>query len=140
MAGKLTSKVPRKKAEPTIALINIVFLMLIFFLIAGTLAAPIDRDLSLIKLSNLDGKEPPDALLIFSDKRLSFRGADTTIDDHLAFRRDEAIDSAFEENENALIIRIVPDRELPARDLVALSNELRSKGAARVVVVTERGL
>ncbi|MEM8793938.1 MAG: biopolymer transporter ExbD [Pseudomonadota bacterium] len=140
MAGRLTSRAPRKKAEPTIALINIVFLMLIFFLIAGTLAAPIDRDLSLVKLSSLDGKEPPDALLIFSDKRLSFRGTDTTIDDHLSYRRDEAIDSAFEEDENALIVRIVPDKELPARDLVALSNELRSKGAARVVVVTERGL
>ncbi|HBT01217.1 MAG TPA: biopolymer transporter ExbD, partial [Citreicella sp.] len=39
MMRKVRQKTER---EPTIALINIVFLMLIFFLVAGTLAQPLD--------------------------------------------------------------------------------------------------
>ncbi|MEX0279340.1 MAG: ExbD/TolR family protein, partial [Ruegeria sp.] len=33
---------PRHKRDSTIPLINVVFLMLIFFLIAGTIATPLD--------------------------------------------------------------------------------------------------
>ena len=55
--------VRRKKGEPTIALINIVFLMLIFFLVAGTLAQPLDGDLELVETSDLEGREPPEALV-----------------------------------------------------------------------------
>ena len=55
--------VRRKKGEPTIALINIVFLMLIFFLVAGTLAQPLDGDLELVATSDLEGREPPEALV-----------------------------------------------------------------------------
>ena len=39
----------RPTREPTIALINIVFLMLIFFLVAGTLARPLERELRLVQ-------------------------------------------------------------------------------------------
>ncbi|HBR39356.1 MAG TPA: biopolymer transporter ExbD, partial [Sulfitobacter pontiacus] len=35
----------KPQREPTIALINIVFLMLVFFMVAGTLAQPLDPDL-----------------------------------------------------------------------------------------------
>ena len=64
----------KKKAEPTIALINIVFLMLIFFLVAGTLAQPLDGELELIETNALDGREPPDALVINAAGDLSYRG------------------------------------------------------------------
>ena len=40
---------PKTEREPTIALINIVFLMLIFFLVAGTLAQPLDSALKLVR-------------------------------------------------------------------------------------------
>ena len=66
--------VRRKKSEPTIALINIVFLMLIFFLVAGTLAQPLHGKLQLIKTSDLEGREPPDALVLHANGRLSYRG------------------------------------------------------------------
>ena len=51
---KIAPSLARPK-EPTIALINVVFLMLVFFMIAGTLAPPLDPDLSLIKAEDLDG-------------------------------------------------------------------------------------
>ena len=49
----LYAQQPRKR-DPSIALINIVFLMLVFFLIAGTIAAPLDPELTLVETSPID--------------------------------------------------------------------------------------
>ncbi len=121
----------REKPEPTIALINIVFLMLIFFLIAGTLSQPVDGTLSLVKTAELDGRDPSDALVIHDDGRLSHRGQDLA--DVSAFTSglsDEALAA----------VRIMPDRDLDASRLVDLSRALRASGAQSVVIVTERAL
>ena len=64
----------RRKRDPSIALINVIFIMLIFFLIAGTVAPPLDTDLQLVDTSGLEGREPPDALVLREDGTLSFRG------------------------------------------------------------------
>lgn len=118
--------------EPTIALINVVFLMLIFFMIAGTLAAPMDGDLTLVQTETLEGGAPPDTLVVHADGRLSWRGE--AVDTAAAFM-DGQPDGGQDRT-----LRIVPDRALPAAILVRLSSELRAGGAARVMVVTERAL
>ncbi|KIC08740.1 biopolymer transporter ExbD [Leisingera sp. ANG-M1] len=117
--------------EPTIALINIVFLMLIFFMIAGTLAVPLDKDVTLIEAKNLERREPPDALVVHADGRLTLRG------EVLA---DAAAYAAVLSDDEREAVRIVPDRDLPARDLVKLGNALRAAGAKRVLLVSERAL
>lgn len=117
--------------EPTIALINIVFLMLVFFMIAGTLAVPLDSDLKLIDTNGLEGREPPDTLVVHADGHLSLRGA--TVEDATAFL-------ATLSKEDLEIVRIVPDRALPAKQLVALGNALRRGGAGRVMLVSEKAL
>ncbi|UWQ35699.1 biopolymer transporter ExbD (plasmid) [Leisingera sp. M527] len=117
--------------EPTIALINIVFLMLIFFMIAGTLAVPLDTDLTLIEAQDLEGREPPDALVVHADGRLTLRGK--VLPDAAAYV------AALNRADRAAL-RIVPDRNLPARDLVKLGNTLRGAGAERVLIVTKRAL
>lgn len=122
----------RSKREPTIALINIVFLMLVFFMVAGTLAQPLDPELKLVKTKELDGIAPPDALVVHADGRLSYRGADVA--------SAEAYLSAREAEGEEIAVRLVPDRDLDAGALVTLTAELRRAGAARVLVVTERGL
>ncbi|MEM6618246.1 MAG: biopolymer transporter ExbD [Pseudomonadota bacterium] len=109
--------------EPTIALINIVFLMLVFFMVAGTLARPIDPSLTLVETSKLDQAPPPDALVLHADGRLTFRGEEVT--------------GAPEGTE---IARVVPDRDAAAADLVALARRLVEEGAEKVVIVTEQGL
>ncbi len=117
--------------EPTIALINIVFLMLIFFMIAGTLAPPIDKDLTLVTTADLEGREPPDTLVAHADGRLSLRGqpvADAT--SYIVGLSPEARE----------VVKIVPDQALSARELVQLGNALRAAGAQRVVLITERAL
>lgn len=60
----MRKKAPRQKSEPTITLINIVFLMLIFFLVAGTLAQPLDSELSLVRAADLTAQPPANALVI----------------------------------------------------------------------------
>ena len=62
------------RREPTIALINIVFLMLIFFMITGTIAKPIEKTLRLIETENLLRIDPPDALVLLKDGTMKFNG------------------------------------------------------------------
>ncbi|APX14095.1 ExbD/TolR family protein [Tateyamaria omphalii] len=121
----------RQTREPTIALINIVFLMLVFFMVAGTLAAPLERDLALVRTDDLEGRAPPDALVIHADGQMVYRGAaQADAEGYLAGLDPEAREE----------VRIVPDRDLPAADLVRLGRDLRRAGAGRVIIVTERAL
>jgi biopolymer transport protein ExbD len=124
---------PRPRAarqrENTIALINIVFLMLIFFLIAGTLTPPLDRDVSLIAAPRSNPAEPPEALFITADGQLRWHGRETSVATFLASRS-----AASTEEE----IKIAADRSLPAERLIDIVGELRAGGAKRIVVVTER--
>lgn len=118
---------PRKRRDSTIPLINVVFLMLVFFLIAGTVAPPLDPNLNLVQTNDLEGREPPDALVLHADGRLSFRGQAVTHDTHLL------------ENDTAPI-RIVPDRDVSAQRLMEVTSALRRAGAPSVILVTERTL
>jgi biopolymer transport protein ExbD len=124
-------RLTRKDREPTIALINIVFLMLIFFLVAGTLAPPLDADLKLVNTADLEGTPPADALVIHADGRLTHRGAPVvSAEAFLAMLPEEARGR----------VRLVPDRDLDAKELVSLGRSLRAAGAEQVIIITERGL
>ncbi|SFK94716.1 ExbD/TolR family protein [Shimia haliotis] len=118
---------PRKKRDSTIPLINIVFLMLVFFLIAGTVAAPLDPDLNLVQTSDLEGRDPPDALVLHADGNLTFRGNPMTPEAYIVANGTGAA-------------RIVPDRDVSALRLMEVTGALRREGATSVVVVTERAL
>lgn len=118
---------PRRPRDATIAMINVVFLMLIFFLIAGTVASPLDRDLELVDTSGLVGREPPDALVLHQDGKLSFRGAST---DPAAYMAGHGPGS----------VKIVPDRNVSALRLIEVAGALRRLGATSVILVTERAL
>ncbi|SMO74157.1 ExbD/TolR family protein [Ruegeria faecimaris] len=128
---QLKSK-PRQSREPTIALINVVFLMLIFFMIAGTLTPPLNGSVQLVETMDLEGREPPDALVIRADGTLEYRGAELT--NAAAYVERAAVDLPLD------AVRIVPDRSLPAVALKQISDDLRGLGASQVYVVTERGL
>lgn len=125
-------RVRRQKTErePTIALINIVFLMLIFFLVAGQLARPPEPGLKLVRTAELDGASPPDALVLHPDGRMAYRGADVA--------EAEAFVAGLDDAARA-VVRVLPDRDLPAARLVETGRALRAAGAGRVVIVTARG-
>lgn len=124
----------RRRSEPMIALINIVFLMLVFFLVSATIAPPLNGDVNLVRTDALDGRAPPDAAVILADGTLLYRGAEITSVEYLALRRSEDGASA------GGAIRLVPDRDLPAAMLVSIASDLRRAGASEIWVVTERGL
>ena len=119
---------PRRGREPTIALINIVFLMLVFFMVAGTLSQPLTPDLSLVRTAELEGRAPPDTLVVLADGTLRYRGE--VVPDATTFWSLEQPDVA----------RIVPDRDLDAATLVGIARELQRAGAQQVMIVTERAL
>jgi len=116
-----------KRRDSTIALINVVFLMLIFFLIAGTVAPPLDPDLTLVDAVDLQGREPPDALVLHRDGTLSFRGA--TIEPE-----------AYLQSQAEGPVRIVPDRAVSGARLIEVTADLRRLGAPSVFVVTRQAL
>lgn len=121
----------KTERESTIALINIVFLMLIFFLVAGTVAAPLDKGLRLVSTNAAEGSAPADALVLHADERMSNRGKD--VSSAAAFLA--SISEAARKR-----VRIMPDRALPAAKLVSISRDLRAAGAQQIVIVTERGM
>lgn len=118
----------RGRADPLIALINVVFLLLIFLMVAGTVAPALSRDVELIDTSDPASRPPPDAPVILADGRLVLDGAETTAADLARARLAEGETD----------IRIVPDRNLPARQLIGVISELRAAGATEVWIVTER--
>jgi len=112
----------RHEREPTIALINVVFLMLIFFLIAGTLAPPPEPGLRLVSVTDLEAAPPPDGLVLRADGTALHRGAPVTPEEFGAAGG---------------TIRVIPDRDLPAQDLLRVARALQAAGAKAVVVVGE---
>ncbi|VVT13069.1 biopolymer transporter ExbD [Hoeflea sp. EC-HK425] len=123
----------RAKPEPTIALINIVFLMLIFFIVAAQIAPPLDGEVKLVLTESLDNRRPPDALVVMPDGLMKYRGALVTPAHYVTIKQESAPDDIRE-------IRLVPDRELPAAKLIDIGRELRGLGAEKIMLVTEEGL
>ncbi|MEQ8449343.1 MAG: biopolymer transporter ExbD [Nitratireductor sp.] len=131
---KLPRPRPRPRHESTITLINIVFLMLIFFLIAGTLTPPMERDVALITTSQSDRAEPPRALFVTSDGALLAAGAPVTAAGYV-----ERLRAASDADGAMPLVKVAADRALPARQLIDIVAALRDAGAGRIVLVTERG-
>ena len=90
----------RRRSEPMIALINIVFLMLVFFLVAAAIAPPLERGVDLVEAERIEGRAPPDAAVIRADGTMIYRGAEITSEAYLAARLSEASGS--------VTLRLVP--------------------------------
>ncbi|MEM7740040.1 MAG: biopolymer transporter ExbD [Pseudomonadota bacterium] len=116
----------RKKTEPVISLINIVFLILIFFMVAGTLSQPSGGSIQFVETSGLDCCVEPDALIITSAGELIYRN--------------ETLSSASGYMQGGTSARLLPDRNLPATDLLRIVGELKALGAEDIVVLTETQL
>lgn len=121
---------PRPLKENTIALINVVFLMLIFFLLAGTLVSHRDRNLHLALTGDAKpGGAYSDALIVRSDGSLVYRGKSTAVED---------LPTVFAKD-TPKTIKVAPDRRGKAQDLVRVMAALRGVGIETVTLVTQRG-
>ncbi|MBN8294976.1 biopolymer transporter ExbD, partial [Rhodobacter sp. NTK016B] len=111
----------------TIGLINVVFLMLIFFLIAGSIAPAPGDGIALVRIADLEVQAPPEALVLMEDGTLRHGGAETDAEAYLATLSEPRV------------ARILPDRSVPAATLVDLASALSAGGAERIVLLGERG-
>jgi len=115
------------RREPTIALINIVFLMLIFFMVVGTLAPQLAEDFAAIETTQLECCVPPDTLFVRADGTIIHDGQPASTFEHYLAQLDP----------NEPVARILPDAHLPALELLSLIDSLHAEGAERVIVLTE---
>ena len=116
------------KREPIISLINIVFLILIFFMIAGSLSANRPSGIEFVQAEGLECCTAEEALDILADGTLVRQG-----------ERLASLEQFIAETESLeTTIRLRPDREFPARDLLQSVSTLQDAGATHIVVLTEQ--
>ncbi|RUT34581.1 biopolymer transporter ExbD [Arsenicitalea aurantiaca] len=125
---KLPRPEARRPQETAIALINVVFLMLIFFLVAGTIAPPSAPGVTLAVSTDAPQAPPNVALQIDAEGGLSWQGVPTRMEDFVARYQPREGES----------LRIGADRALPAEALIDSLGALRAAGITGIVLVTER--
>ena len=118
---------PAARNDGAISMINVVFLLLLFFLIAGQIAPPLPQEVALVDTDDMPSSPPPGGVVIHADGRMMRAGEAVSRADILA-----GLQSGTE-------LRLVPDRGLPAKDLVRLVSEFRAGGAREIRLVTLRG-
>lgn len=131
---RLDTPQPRRHAESILPLINIVFLMLVFFLVAATLKP--FSELNITPPSAQDGlksEHSRDTVLVDADGQISFEGALVTPEE-LTERLRSRMDLG-----NLPRLKIMADRALPARVLVDVLAATTAAGAKNVSLITARG-
>ena len=125
---------PRWRGDFILPMINIVFLLLLFFLTAGSLAnrneaqsaIPITATLPLERL-------PRPLLLVQSDGSLELDGRPATRDEVVRSLRNGAT------GESALSVSVLADPDMPATTLLTLVDALRADGVGIRLVTLRRG-
>jgi biopolymer transport protein ExbD len=138
----------RTPIEPTLALINVVFLLLLFFVVTGTIVYQHDR--SIVPPTSIalhTGKAPIDAVYVDAEGQLRFRGeAHSAADIAHALRAGSGQGSGQDADQGAdqaaaAIVRpiqVVADRRLRAQALLAVLADLKDEGLQSLSIVTVR--
>lgn len=115
------------RAENTVALINVVFLLLVFLLVAGSITSQAERSVELATSEQAEaGSHGGGALVLGSDGVLRNAGAPVVIAQLAATR------------ERASPVRIAAHRGAPAQALIAIVADLRAAGFSDVGVIVAR--
>ncbi|MAL79631.1 MAG: hypothetical protein CMN55_11060 [Sneathiella sp.] len=124
-------KKPSVLSENTIPLINVVFLMLIFFLIAGTIASPVSDGLIPAETRSL----PPvpaksDVVQIDKNGDIHYLGREVTIEDVLEI---------YPPNLKSEPVKIIADRVLAADRLIEILERFRTAGHEDIRLIAIKG-
>ena len=126
--GPFLAPRPRRSArEPVVPMINVVFLLLIFFLMTAQIVPPSPFDLTLPNASG-DEDTGQTALYISADGEIAFH----------TLRGDAALAQAVIATPDTPL-RLYADATLPAASLAQVLSQLTTLGATRVEIVTEGG-
>ncbi len=128
---KLPELKSRSQDESVLPLINIVFLLLIFFMIAGTLTRP---ELFPVEPPESRGEAEPEGdgleLLLDADGRLALENTPVTLEDLGARLKEHGEDTPH--------VRLKADAEVPAHRLMAVMDALRGAGVDKLTLLTQR--
>ncbi len=125
---KLPEQNRPQSEENLIPLINIVFLILIFFLVAATIRPFTASDITPANSSIADKSEPINfSLMIDKTGAMQFNGAPTSI---------EELTSAAAAGEGKPTLTIVADKDLPAKQLLTIAATLDAEKFTSINLVT----
>ena len=131
---RMKSQPRRQPPENTIPLINVVFLMLIFFLFAGSIAKDDARRI-----------EPP--LNILEDETIRSTGALILTPDGKIFAGEEEVSVATwleqtqaDPDAEGGPLKVAADGTLKANELDKILSELKAAGRSDIVLITRRGI
>lgn len=124
---KFKAKPKKDQSNSNIALINIIFLMLIFFMLAGRISAPLERDIELALSEYAPPAQFQEALIITKAGQLRYQGEDVTLTE---FWQRFSLTQSQE-------IRLVVDKELRARDILTHIAQLRQLSPLSIKIFTQ---
>lgn len=122
----------REQGENVIPLINIVFLLLIFFMLAGTLMPPDPFAVTPPEArAGLETQAPDEGLLLLSSGGdVAFEGAPTSLE-----ALPEKVESRLRDNPS-LDLTVKADARVSTHHLLDVMDALRSAGAERLLLLT----
>lgn len=120
----------RQRGDNMLPAINVIFLLLLFFVVAGSIHEGLSRDISPPISASTAGLQPVAAeFVLVPDRGLQLSGRPVTVADWAArLNRDGAPVPAA--------VRVRADAGEPAGNLVTLLDAFRKAGVARVALVT----
>jgi biopolymer transport protein ExbD len=122
---RIPATIRHRSTDWVLQFINIVFLLLLYFLVNGTIAESQRPDIALpVSVERQAGQPPHDAVYVGRAGDISFRGASVS-PEQLA----EAVRGRTHTT-------VVADKALGARQLVKILDDLRQAGAGQMVLVT----
>ena len=122
----------REVGEPVIPLINIVFLLLIFFMLAGTFATPEPFAVDPPEARSGDAAEDDEGVVLLgADGALAFEGEELADLDALERAVERRLDG-----EPGLQLRLKADGDAASHRLLDVMDRLRDAGAERLLLLT----
>lgn len=123
----------RRPYESVVPLINVVFLLLIFFLLAGTLQPTDDVDVDLPAGEVDDKRASEDLVLYVESDGFVYLGDRVMGADLAAYAL-----RGFLDEQGIYDVSIKADQDAPAHELIKLMEGLRNVGVREVNLVTEQ--
>lgn len=137
---KFSATAPKKDLaadDNLVPLINIVFLMLIFFMVAGQItASDAVRVAAPESLTAAQGKQHNVTILVAVDGATYLEGAEVSAE-QLVSELGILLDEAAEADEVSVLVKA--DAELPVEDLQNVLRHIKSSGLVRVALLTRQG-
>ncbi|MEQ9145033.1 MAG: biopolymer transporter ExbD [Parvibaculaceae bacterium] len=124
---------PRRPYEAVVPLINVVFLLLVFFLLAGTLQPTDDVDVDLPS-GAVDDKRATEDVILYVEADGFVHLGDQVMDSALA----PYMLRGFLDEQGIYDVSIKADENAPAHNLIQLMEGLRNVGVREVNLVTEQ--